>query len=761
MAVFNIPHMLWRTVVRALVVGTLTGGASAGEFRLGTRWDMPAPPVIESAMGSPALSGDSALPVAQDGDQLVFENGKAARFWGVGLTFSGGKSTKFPPPKRDAAHLVRKLKSFGFNHVRFVGFDNMAPEPFLSWSRYGRLDSETMDRFDYFVAELKKAGFHYSISINNSAVLPLGYGGIVEPNDSAQKKLWRFKYIRLYEDRAVDRIIDWCIAFFSHVNSYTGLSYAEDAANLYVSAANEDSLFEPFFMNFKTLDRRHHDKLAAHFAEYLAGRYGGLSVATAAWHREGGERCYQGSSSEAPGPELLGAGDLAETCARRIADTVAFLVRMDGYAARKLKEALRGIGYRGLFSVTNNWYGYGALEANVRDGNYIDMHGYFWHPRRYAAFPKSESVVNSSFIANPASLSELDREFSYPLSKAFRAATPSRPLLFSEWGVGGWNEYQYEAPLVMMAYSAFQGYASLDVHTYFNHPNPDPKDPVSRYALTVSGNAALMSLMPSLSIGFRRGDIATPAESRTYRCATSEDDFMSKVLRYRLSRVGMQCGYYANEGYVNKVRVVPYADNGADGDLLVGRDYGDEDVLQTTTGQILWRRRPLSAASFLVNTARFKAAAVAQDNRAVTVGDVRLRFRSRGAVTMVSLDGEPLDQSPNVLITTVRTFQNEGVRSRESAGRRTISDPGRAPVSFETADVDVAWAGRPSGRELVLCAVHLDGRMSLLKRFAALETPSQKVEFEIGQAPTPWYWLGEPGDDRVCDGGLPELAYQQ
>ncbi len=757
----NIPRMSRRTVVCALVIGALMGSASAGEFHFGMRWDAPAPPVIESAMGSPSLSGDSALLVTPVGDHLVFENGEIARFWGVGLTFSGGKSTKFPPPKHDAARLVRKLRSFGFNHVRFVGFDSMAPEPFLSWSKHGQLNSETMDRFDYFVAELKKAGFHYSLSINNSAILPLGYEGIVQPNDSAQKKLWRFKHIRLYEEQAVNRIIDWYIAFFSHVNSYTGLSYAEDAANLYVSAANEDSLFESFFMNFKTLDKGRHAVLAERFAEYLVSRYGSLSAAAAAWRSEGGEQCYHASSTAMLGPNLLGAKDLAGVCTRRSADTVSFLIYMDGYAARKLKEALRSIGYRGLFSVTNNWYGYGALEANVRDGNYIDMHGYFWHPRRHAALPQSESVVNSSFIANPASLSELDREFSYPLSKAFRSAVPLRPLLFSEWGVGAWNEHQYEAPLVMMAYSAFQGYASLDAHTYFNHPNPDPKDPVSRYALTVSGNAVLMSLMPSLSIGFRRGDIVTPTESRIYRCATSEDDLASKVLRYRLSRVGLQCGYYANEGYVNKVRVVPYAKNGTDGDLPIGRDYADEDVLQTSTEQILWRRRPLSAASFLVNTARFKAAAVAQDNRTVTVGGVGLRFRSRGAVTMVSLDGEPLNQSQSVLVTTVRSFQNKGTLGSEDAGQRTIVDPGRAPVSLETADVDVAWTGRLPGQELVLCAVHLDGRMSLLQRFAPSGTPSPKVEFRIGQAPTPWYWLGEPGEGRTCDGGLPELAYQQ
>lgn len=752
--------MRWCAVICAFAACLLAGGASAGEFRFDMQWDAVAPPLIESAMGSDSLPGNSNLRVIPDGDHLIFEDGMVARFWGVGLTFSGGKNTKFPPPKREAVSLVRKLKSFGFNHVRFVGFDNMAPEPFLSWSEKGRLDSETMDRFDYFVAELRNAGFHYSISINNSALLPLEFADAIEPNGSAQKKLWRYKHVRLFDDEAVDRVVDWYVAFFSHVNKYTGLSYAEDSANLYVSAANEDSLFESFFMDFKTLDKRYRVKLARRYAEYLAARYGSFQAATTAWFRDGGKRCYQGPSEDELGPELLGARELAGTCSRRIADTVAFLVYMDGYASRKIKEALGGIGYRGLFSVTNNWYGYGALEANIRDGNYIDMHGYFWHPRRYAELPNSESVMNSSLIANAAPLSEIDKDFSYPLSKAFRSATPSRPLLFSEWGVGAWNEYQYEAPLVMMAYSAFQGYASLDAHTYFNHPDPDPRDPVSRYALTVGGNAALMSLMPSLSIGFRRGDIDTPVESRDYRCATGEDDFMNKVLRYRLSRVGMQCDYYANEGYVNKVRVVPYAERGVGGDPPVGRDYGDEDVLKTATGQILWRRRPLSAASFLVNAERFKAAVVPQNNRTVTVGGASLRFRSRGAVTMVSLDGAPLVQSSSVLITTIRTFHNEGVLDRKSADRRTIVDPGQAPITLETADVDVTWTGRHSGRELVLCAVHLDGRMSLLKRFAAPDAPSSELEFEIGQAATPWYWLGEPGDSRSCDIGLHEVAYQ-
>ncbi|MDH4319823.1 MAG: hypothetical protein OEV64_15685, partial [Desulfobulbaceae bacterium] len=75
--------------------------------------------------------------VIAKGDKITFEDGTPAKFWGVGLTFSGGRHPKFPPDQNTSQALVKKLAQYGFNHVRFVGLDNSGTEPYMFWLKKG------------------------------------------------------------------------------------------------------------------------------------------------------------------------------------------------------------------------------------------------------------------------------------------------------------------------------------------------------------------------------------------------------------------------------------------------------------------------------------------------------------------------------------------------------------------------------------------------------------------------------------------------
>src|SRR5690606_24619063 len=139
-----------------------------------------------------------------------------------------------------------------------------------------------------------------------------------------------------------------------------------DPANIYVSAANEDSIFHPFFRDFETLDDRHKALLDEQFLSFLTSRYGTVNAAIDAWNDSGEGLCaplkHKGDRKEAP--IVLGATDLASACLLRRRDTIDHLVAVDGHAARVIRETLYDLGYRGLFSATNSWSGYGALETN-------------------------------------------------------------------------------------------------------------------------------------------------------------------------------------------------------------------------------------------------------------------------------------------------------------------------------------------------------------------------------------------------------------
>lgn len=748
-----------RRAMRLLLRGVcmwfgLVAVVNSAEFPFRMSWDERPPELIEHMAGANEVAAGSRGYVVASGDKLVYEQtNDEARFWGVGLTFSGKRPWKFPPEKKDAVRLVKKLRSLGFNHVRFVGFDNGAPEPFRAWIRNGRVDSETMDRFDYFVSELRKAGIYYSISINNSGVLLLDSVEGVAPNSSAQMPLWRYKYLRLFEDQAVSRIVAWYTGFYAHVNPYTKLSYARDPANIYVSSANEDSIFEPFFQDFRILDDSHRKSLERKFSDFLGTRYGSMDVALERWSSAGGGYCDRAAiAAEGRNPRVLGASQLKLACQRRIEDTIGFLIDIDGYAATRIKEALDVLGYRGLFSVTNNWYGYGARSANERLGDYVDLHGYYGHPKRSKWPVKAESVSARSIIAGGQSLDSIDGEHSYPLSKAFRSASPTQPVLFSEWGVGAWTDFGYEGPLIQMAYSAFQGYPLLDAHTYFNHPDPDPKDTLSRYALTVSGNGVLISLSPSLSLAFRRGDISSPEQASIYRCAATQQEFLRKVLEYGLKRTGMQCGFHANEGYVNKVRSVLYGDKDERVAKQSGPDHSQASSLKSSTAEINWRRGSgRGGASFSVETPRFVAVANPSDGGRVTLSGFDLAFRSHGAITIISLDSRSLLASESILVTTVQSFRNSGMERYEAGDMVSVTDPGDYPMTMRTAEVHVRIPGRRNEVALSLCAVMPDGQLKYVK---TIDGAAPAVEFDVGQEATPWYWLGRDPSGRCAAPGV-------
>lgn len=745
--------LLWRLFLGsvALMVVQLSPARSA-EFPFHLAWDARLPPVIESMAGSIRRPAGEEGYIQPQGDDIVFEaNDAPARFWGIGLTFSGKRPWMFPPEKKDAARLVSKLRGLGFNHVRFVGFDGGAPEPLRAWNRSGKLDSETMDRFDYFVSELRKAGLYYSISINNSAILILDDVSGLTPNASAQTPLWRYKYIRLYQESAVSRLVSWYTAFYGHVNPYTKVSYARDPANIYISSANEDSIFEPFFRNFNILDKKHRKVLDQQFFGFLEAKHGSIERALLSWDA-GGRPAVGGAEvySRQHPPAVLGAGELKSVSPGRKRDTLEFLIEIDGYAAKRIKDALHGLGYRGLFSVTNNWYGYGALEANAQLGNYVDLHGYYDHPKRLKRPVRVETVAGRSLISGEIPLDSIDGEHSYPLSKAFRSASPSQPALFSEWGVGGWGDYGYEGPLLQVAYAAFQGYPLLDAHTYFNHPDPDPKDTLSRHALTVSGNGVLISLSPSLSLAFRRGDITTPEHAEVYSCAGSREEFLDKILEYGLQRTGERCGFYVNEGYVNKLRTELYRSTPEGSTPLTGRNYSGDEMLVSSTGQIKWwRGNGEGDGYFIVDAPRFMAVATSKDRSAVKASGTAFEFESHGAITMVSLDGKALRASESILITTVQSFRNHGMRRYDTNGRVHVVDSGQTPMMLKTADVRVRFRPSYSPDEMALCAVLPDGELRYLGAVAA--TGAGEIDIIVGTEETPWYWLGK-GRDGECIG---------
>lgn len=727
----------------AVVLGSAKTAWASENYEFNIPWDgVPADVVNVGSLILDPPAGKHGQVVAK-GDKLYFENGLPARFWGIGIALSARIPPEFPPDKETAKSVIRKLAGFGFNHVRFVGFDNTATEVFRSWRKTGKLDSLTMDRFDYFVSELRKSGIYYSLSINNSAVAILDPVDGVLKNDAARTPLWRYKHVRMIDEKAVNAITAWYRAFFSHVNPYTGLSYAADPANVYVSAANEDSIFEPYFNNFSHFSAASVALLEKKFNEYLAKRYESEDMLRSAWRERGKPGLRDNEHPGAGTVALVEYKKLARYSSNRVRDTMRFLVDVDFRYADRIRETLEETGYHGLFSATNNWYGYGSLYANHLTGNYIDLHGYLDHPRHRKWPVQSESISNRSYLAqsfsgeDPKAYSLL-KDFAFPLGRTFISSPLDRPLVISEWNHAAWSDFAYEGPVLLTAYAAFQGYPILNIHTYFNHPDPDPREEHVKYGLTASGNPVLMALAPSLSLAFVKGYIKEPEKFVLIKHGRNEDDFLDFIAQNGMAKSNGSPRYPVSLGLTHKIRKVLHGQ----GDSAAGVGIVRDEIASTVTGEIVWNRADAAHPVFQINTPKFKAFAGNVNNKTITLGNVAITPNDHGAITIVSLDDLPLADSKNILVTAAQSFKNSGMKWVDSRNSRTVLSPGFAPalMNYVRGRLVLNTSHRHPPK---IQGILPDGNTVNFEDVAFLKgkNGTGRLEIKLGTIPTPWYWI--------------------
>lgn len=659
------------------------------------------------------------------GDRLIFEDGVSQRFWGVGLTFSSGTKTLFPPDKIVAKKIVQKLAQYGFNHVRFVGLDGTAPEITDAWLRTGKVDSPTLDKLDYFIDLLRKEGIYYSFAINNGAVRVLsGVSSI--PGKGFGPDFQRYRHVRLLDDTAIALQVKWHQAFFSHVNPYTGLSYAQDPANLYVSAMNEDSASLAYF--------NYYDKLGEEAKRLFNLRYRNF-LETGLVSGRVNKELSEGSKSPKTLPSPFALRFMGETEKRRIAE---FLFQTDYFVADKIKQGLRDVGYRGLFTFNNMWSGYTALLVNYKLGDYIETHSYFDHPKRVG---NADKVSARSLISDlyPADLlgSKMATDFGNPFCCFFQNEVADRPLIVTEWNHNAWSDRPYEGPLLMAAYSAFQGVEFLDSHTFFVHPSPDPKWQVPSEPFAVGSNPVWMALYPSLSLAFVKGYLSEGVDECRWVEAPSQDVFFDKAVSIGMRNAQMNSSIPLDAGYWYRLRKTLISAGPLTPCNLSKR--GSERV-KTRTGEIIWSRKSVGRANLQLISERFVAIAGDPKLASFDLGAVKISLDDQGAVTVVSLDDQPLRKSRKILVTAVSGFENTGWDRSKSQGDYTVSQPGHAPVYLKTPRGKVTIS-RDEKAEVKIFAVTFAGLLEVGQPVQGAGNKKMDISLEFGREPSPWYLI--------------------
>jgi hypothetical protein len=175
--------------------------------------------------------------VSSDGH--LESNGKRLRIFGTNLTNI--------PLKTEAIKYAEFLASQGYNCVRFHHVDSSWANALMKLDQNTNkwvISKEGLDRFDYFVNELKKCGIYTNINLLTGRTYSSADG---LPKNIDKVKDWKNRHCYgFWNETARNLQKEFAKELLGHTNPYTGLTYLEDPAVAIVEINNENGVIHSY-----------------------------------------------------------------------------------------------------------------------------------------------------------------------------------------------------------------------------------------------------------------------------------------------------------------------------------------------------------------------------------------------------------------------------------------------------------------------------------------------------------------------------------
>lgn len=245
-------------------------------------WDDATPGTVNDLSGLNAKpAGVHGRIVVKDGHFVESGTGRRIRFFGINFCAQNDF-----PTHSDADKVAAHLAKLGFNVVRIHHADSNG-SPLWDKKAPGRhtFDAEAIDRLDYLIGALKQQGIYSNVNLHVSRTFWTSDGfpeGVKQLPGKFNKRIDHVdrRMIALQKDFARDML--------THVNPYTGLSYAADPAVAFVEINNENSLIhwnspQERFDYFENLPEPFRGDILQLWNTWLSQKYGSDEALKAAW----------------------------------------------------------------------------------------------------------------------------------------------------------------------------------------------------------------------------------------------------------------------------------------------------------------------------------------------------------------------------------------------------------------------------------------------------------------------------------------------
>ena len=608
--------------------------------------------------------------IRADGEDLRFEDGTLARFWGVNV--NGGACF---PDKDYAPKCARRLAQAGCNIIRFHQLDAEWDTPNLFGYSKGKrvtttrqLDPRSLDALDYFIHCLKEEGIYVYLDM-------MTYRKFKEGDNVPQHELLHdsAKPWSITNPWLIELQKEFCTQMWTHVNPYTGLKYCDDPAIVLTEITNECDLF------VDGMSRR---------VDYVEPTYytNEFRQMFKAWLEEKGiEYDWENCDLYAPDEPMI-----------------RFKMDVTEKYYKEMRDHMRSIGVKVPIAGTNWSKPQPGFAKTHSEMDFCDGHNYFYDWK----WGNTERICKNRPISGAP----------YVCPGLGRMALAGKPYFISEWDMPWPNSYRAEGPIYYAALGAFQGWSGYTIHTYSYSTRLDKMDVLGKELSTpVAGvpyregifstwnDPAKFGMFYHAALITRRCDV-TPADKKLAVnfpnvCKGSTWAFDTAMELHKTASIfdgKLPEGYdevvHCDDAYPNATPGVFISDNGQ---LIrnTKKQYGAVDTERTKCVY-----GSLTASGHTSSIVKAKANAIEINGMSVSG---KTDF---GVIALSSLTNDPIETSDNMLLSAIGRARNTDATFD---GEKMI-DVGRAPILAEVIQATVSIK-TVHGQKLKVWGVNAEG----------------------------------------------------
>jgi hypothetical protein len=659
-----------------------------------------------------------------DKGHLVRPDGSRFRIWGVNLT---GKATV--PSKEDAPRVAAHLARCGLNCMRFHFLDNPAPRGLIDGRRDDTraLDPEQLDRFDFFVAELKKRGIYSNINLNVGRKYKAGDG---VPD---HEYLGFAKALTYFNPRLIELQKEYARQLLTHRNPYTGNEYRHEPAVAIVELVNENSIVEAWFSGrllgrnrqknpgtWTDITERYERELTELYNQWLTKNLPAdalASLRTAADVKEG------------PIPRLTPA-EFGRAPSERFRTEASFYMDIERRYCDDMQRFLREeLGVKPLLLGTSDHNhgksGYPLLSSTARL-DVVDGHVYWQHPHYITA----ESGKRQGFTIPNTPM--VNAPLNCTVVQLARSAVAGKPYTVSEVNHPFPSEYACEGIPILTAYAAFHDWDGL---FWYTMGHDDLLNSSSRNIghFDLGPDPVKMSQLAAGALLFLRADVKA-AQKSVDRSYTRTQVYESLRLKWAESPL-FTPGFAPATLLVHGSRIASL-DAAAAAEAYPAAPI---EPFRSDTGELAWHGATEKRGLVVVDTPRSQAlVGFCKENRQTTANLAAEIETPFCAITLSALDDRSIARGEKLLLTVTARVANSGMTWDEK--RHSLDKWGTPPAQVEPVRGKIILRNLQDARAVT--AQPLDGAgQPLGESLAATRTPDGWAVL-LGTPATTWYVIG-------------------